>query len=212
MDKTKLMKILRIVAAIALILIVLYELGIFGGHNSGDQPTDPGTTVVSDGQTGTGQTGNGSTESGQAGTGPAETGQSGIGSDQSDTGTANAGTSAGDNGTGTDTDSQQAGDTSQISEGSDDPEYVAYRFRNDKLLSEHYEKHGREMGFETKGAYEQAASDVINNPKALHKLEAEDGDGVYYVEESNEFVILSKDGYIRTYFLPSAGKAYYDRQ
>ncbi len=68
------------------------------------------------------------------------------------------------------------------------------------------------MGFDSKEAYEKAASDVINNPAALHKTEAEDGDYVYYVEETNEFVVLSKDGYIRTYFLPSAGKAYYDRQ
>ena len=227
MDKTKLMKILRIVAAIALVLIVLYELGIFGGHNSDGQQADPGTTVVADGQAGTGQTGSGSTETGQTGSGSTEAGQtgteltepgqSGTGSAQSDTGSADAhdpdaATHDGDNGSGADSDSQSSDDIAQISDGADNPEYVSYRFRNDKLLSEHYEKHGREMGFETKGAYEQAASDVINNPKALHKLEAEDGDGVYYVEESNEFVILSKDGYIRTYFLPNAGKAYYDRQ
>jgi pyocin large subunit-like protein len=68
------------------------------------------------------------------------------------------------------------------------------------------------MGFDSRESYEKAASDVINNPKALHKTEAEDGDYVYYVEETNEFVVLSKDGYIRTYFLPSGGKKYYDRQ
>ena len=68
------------------------------------------------------------------------------------------------------------------------------------------------MGFGTKEAYEKAASDVINNHKALFKTEAEDGDYVYYVEETNEFVVLSLDGYIRTYFLPSSGKKYFDRQ
>ena len=52
----------------------------------------------------------------------------------------------------------------------------------------------------------------MNNPNALHKLEKEDGDDVYYLEETNEFVIVSQDGYIRTYFLPSAGKKYYDKQ
>ena len=92
------------------------------------------------------------------------------------------------------------------------PEYINYRFRNYKLLDQHYEKHGKEMNFASREDYEKAASDVINNPKALHKTEAEDGDDVYYVEETNEFVILSKDGYIRTYFLPSGGKKYYDRQ
>ena len=94
----------------------------------------------------------------------------------------------------------------------DETESVAYRFRNNNLLEQHFEKHGKEMGFETKEAYEKAASDVINNPKALFKTEAEDGDYVYYVEETNEFVVLSLDGYIRTYFLPSSGKKYFDRQ
>ena len=91
-------------------------------------------------------------------------------------------------------------------------EEVIYHFRNNNLLEQHFEKHGIEMGFDSKESYEKAASDVINNPKALFKTEAEDGDYVYYVEETNEFVVLSLDGYIRTYFLPSSGKKYFDRQ
>lgn len=93
-----------------------------------------------------------------------------------------------------------------------DPNYVEYRFRSKKLLNQHYEKHGIEMGFDSKEEYQAAASDVINNPKALTKTEKEDGDYVYYVEDTNEFVILSLDGYIRTYFLPNGGKKYFDRQ
>ncbi len=88
----------------------------------------------------------------------------------------------------------------------------AYRFRNEKLLNEHYEKHGIEMGFASAESYQAAASAVITNPNSLFKIEAEDGDGVYYLEATNEFVVLSTDGYIRTYFLPSSGKAYFDRQ
>ncbi len=57
-----------------------------------------------------------------------------------------------------------------------------------------------------------AASAVITNSNALHKKEAEDGDDVYYIEETNEFVVVSTDGYIRTYFNPSSGKDYFDRQ
>lgn len=91
-------------------------------------------------------------------------------------------------------------------------EYIEYHFRNDKLLSEHYKKHGIDMGFKNKEDYEKAASEVANNPEALHKLEKEDNDDVYYVEETNEFVIISKDDYIRTYFLPDAGKKYFDKQ
>lgn len=92
------------------------------------------------------------------------------------------------------------------------PVQVTYYFRNSNLLNQHYEKHGIEMGFGSAEEYQAAASAVINNPNALSKIEAEDGDFVYYVEATNEFVVLSTDGYIRTYFLPSGGKAYYDRQ
>ena len=99
---------------------------------------------------------------------------------------------------------------------SEDGTYVEYQFRSKKLLNEHFEKHGQEFAedfdYKTAKEYEKGASDVINNSEALHKTEAEDGDGVYYIEATNEFVILSKDGYIRTYFRPNGGKSYYDRQ
>ena len=91
-------------------------------------------------------------------------------------------------------------------------EQTEYRFRNNELLQSHFEKHGIDMGFSNSAEYEKAASAVINNPEALTKTEKEDGDFVYYLEETNEFVILSKDGCIRTYFYPDAGKAYYDKQ
>ena len=87
-----------------------------------------------------------------------------------------------------------------------------YCFRNSELLNEHFEKHGKEMGFGSPEEYELAAAAVITNPDALHKTEAEDGDDVYYIEETNEFVVVSTDGYIRTYFNPSSGKDYFDRQ
>lgn len=99
---------------------------------------------------------------------------------------------------------------------SDDGTYVEYHFRSAKLLNQHFSKHGAEFyddfGYETAKEYEKGASDVINNSEALHKTEVEDGDGVYYIEDTNEFVILSTDGYIRTYFRPDDGIDYYNRQ
>lgn len=99
---------------------------------------------------------------------------------------------------------------------SDGESYVEYHFRNEKLLNQHFEKHGSEFesdfSYATAEDYEKGASDVINNPEALFKIEAEDGDGVYYIEASNEFVILSTDGYIRTYFRPSGRIDYFNRQ
>ena len=104
-----------------------------------------------------------------------------------------------------------------LSGGGDEPtgepdEYVEYTFRNAKLLEEHFQKHGIEMGFATEEEYQKAASNVANDPNALHKLEKDDKDDVYYLEETNEFVVISVDGYIRTYFCPDSGKKYFDKQ
>ena len=68
------------------------------------------------------------------------------------------------------------------------------------------------MGFKDAESYEEAASEVVNNPDALHKTEKEDGDDVYYLKDTNEFVVVSGDGYIRTYFNPNDGINYYNRQ
>ncbi len=97
-----------------------------------------------------------------------------------------------------------------------EPEPVQYEqkyyFRSRKLLDQHYEKHGIDMGFASAEQYESAADAVVQNPEALHKTEKEDGDDVYYLEKTNEFVVVSTDGYIRTYFCPDSGLAYFNRQ
>lgn len=86
-----------------------------------------------------------------------------------------------------------------------------YVFRTQELLETHYYKHGKEMGFEDEKSYVEAANRVIVDPESLHKTQ-DDGDDVYYLESTNEFVVVSEDGYIRTYFSPDSGKRYYDRQ
>lgn len=93
---------------------------------------------------------------------------------------------------------QQENDTSQ------------YTFRSPYLLQEHFEKHGREMGYANAAAYVAGANRVIHSPDALHKYEAEDGDDVYFMEATGEIVFVSGDGYIRTYFIADIN--YYNRQ
>lgn len=88
----------------------------------------------------------------------------------------------------------------------------AYSFRKAEYLQEHFEKHGAEFGFATAEEYLAGANRVVASPEALHKLEGEDGDDVYYLESGNEIVFVSTDGYIRTYFKPNDGKTYFDRQ
>ena len=87
-----------------------------------------------------------------------------------------------------------------------------YTFRNDQLLKEHYEKHGIYMKYKSPEKYVKGANRVIADEETLHAIEAEDGDDVYYLEKTNEFVVVSKDGYIRTYFCPEDGIEYFHGQ
>lgn len=94
----------------------------------------------------------------------------------------------------------------------EDTRETVYSFRNERLLNQHYEMHGMEMGFASLEEYVEAANAVIHHPDALHKLEAEDNDDVYFLEATNEFVVVSTDGYIRTYFIADGGIDYFNRQ
>ena len=72
-------------------------------------------------------------------------------------------------------------------------------FPTEDKLQQHFEKHGQ-----------AAANAVIANPAALHKLQAEDGDDLYFLESTGEFVVVSPAGYIRTYYLTD--RDYFERQ
>jgi pyocin large subunit-like protein len=67
------------------------------------------------------------------------------------------------------------------------------------------------MGFKSASAYQKAAGKVIANKKAIHK-KTSDKDILYFLESTDEFVVVSKWGFIRTYFIPDAGRYYYDKQ
>ena len=112
---------------------------------------------------------------------------------------------------------QQMADERQYPDDTDDWQKlygakIVYTFRTQEQFEDHFEKHGAEMGYNTPEAYLLGANQVIASDDALHKLEAEDGDDIYYLESTNEFVVLSEDDYIRTYFLPDDGIEYYYRQ
>lgn len=89
---------------------------------------------------------------------------------------------------------------------------IQYTFRSEKLFRSHYEKHGAEFGDITQEEYLALANELLASPDALRKTEKEDGDTVIYDEADNLFLILSTDGYIRTFFRPDDGIHYYERQ
>ena len=76
---------------------------------------------------------------------------------------------------------EDAGDVSETSEGAEDAvgasgaqqQKSTYTFRKARYLTEHFKKHGAEMGAKSEEAYLEMANAVIDNPDALHKLEAD---------------------------------------
>ena len=96
------------------------------------------------------------------------------------------------------------------------PESTAAQFRSQDKLDEHYEKHvvqQKEFGTITKDEYLALAQQLVGNPgsSVLTKKDSE-GNTLFYDPDTNEFAVLSSDGYIRTFFKPSGGQSYYDRQ
>ena len=63
--------------------------------------------------------------------------------------------------------------------------------------------------------YADKASRSIAEKKRIAKAAAaliEDGDTLFYDIEKNQFLVLAKDGYIRTFFRPDDGIGYWNRQ
>lgn len=110
------------------------------------------------------------------------------------------------------TENESTSEQPAVSETESEPEPKSYTFRNESSLEQHFEKHGGEFDYADKEEYLAGANRVISDPNALTKTEKEDGDFVYYLPESNELVILSTDGYIRTYFRPDSGMDYFNKQ
>jgi len=93
------------------------------------------------------------------------------------------------------------------------------QFRKQEYLEEHYEKHVIDQAeFEEYGEvsmedYLRMAQQLVDAPDAdVLTKEEEDGDLLYYDPETNGFAVLSSDGYLRTYFRPSDGIEYFERQ
>lgn len=98
----------------------------------------------------------------------------------------------------------------------DTQEYFEFKTRQNAI--DHFNKHRSEFNYQSVDEYVEGANRVINNPNALYKTEKEDGDYIYYLQTTKEIVFISriKDyrnrHFIRTYFRPSSGLEYFQRQ
>jgi pyocin large subunit-like protein len=88
-----------------------------------------------------------------------------------------------------------------------------YKFANDDLLEQHYNKHvinQKEFGNITKNQYLQQAQNVTKNYN--YSGVRSNGDTLFYNSTTNEFVITIPNEVIRTYFKPTEGLQYYLRE
>jgi pyocin large subunit-like protein len=78
-------------------------------------------------------------------------------------------------------------------------------------LEQHFAKHGAEMGFATKEDYLRAAQALVCGGPGVETFQR-GGNTLFFKESTDEFAVLSERGVIRTYFKPSDGRRYWERQ
>lgn len=84
-----------------------------------------------------------------------------------------------------------------------------YTFYDTNSMVSHYVKHGNEVACNSMEDYLFKANSVIINPNVLKKIQ-QDGDTAYFYPPTNEFVVVAKAGYIRTFF--KANMYYFNKQ
>lgn len=89
-----------------------------------------------------------------------------------------------------------------------------YEFRTEDALESHYKKHKDEFGNITQDEYLAAANRIITSDSKdiLHKYEKDDGDPMYFDKKTGALLIMSSDGFIRTFFIPEDGLEYWERK
>jgi hypothetical protein len=87
-------------------------------------------------------------------------------------------------------------------------------FRSPRDLAEHHAKHGAEFGGITESEYLRRAQRLRDRPAGgdVRELIRRDGVITRFDRATGEFLAVNPDGTIRTFFRPSAGEVYFQRQ
>ena len=90
-----------------------------------------------------------------------------------------------------------------------DTKEYKHTFYDIEAMTEHYAKHGRETHSKSMEDYLIKANNVLED-RACKTKTIDNGDKLYYKQQTKEFVVVAKAGYIRTYFI--ANDKYYYQQ
>lgn len=87
-------------------------------------------------------------------------------------------------------------------------------FGSQRVLTEHYRKHGREFGRISKDEYLLMAQDLRDRPLDMKILEAVRRDGMItrFDRRTGAFIAFERTLVIRTFFKPAEGEKYFHRQ
>ena len=86
---------------------------------------------------------------------------------------------------------------------------------NKKSLDNHFYDHGKDMGFDSKESYKQHAikfANTVDKKNCTSFVYSKTGSTYKYNKVTNEFAIITKDGYVVTYFKPKEVYDYYKKQ
>lgn len=83
---------------------------------------------------------------------------------------------------------------------------------NPQTSSDHFERHGADVGAKDVTEYQMAAMKFVNEATDKETVVAPDGVRRFYSRETNEFASVYPDGTISTYYKPRQGVKYWERQ
>ena len=104
---------------------------------------------------------------------------------------------------------EKIGGKSLTSEG--DGGIIKIEFETPESMQKHYVKHGEEYGDISIESYLSLANELANMPVSddVEKIVRSDGSTAIYRFSTNDFLVVTKDGSIRTFFKPKNGKEYW---
>jgi pyocin large subunit-like protein len=97
-------------------------------------------------------------------------------------------------------------------------EHINYPWAKDfnkKSLDTHFDDHAKSMGFDSKESYKQHAikfANTVDRKNCESFVDGRTGATYKYNRVTNEFAIITKDGYVTTYYKPKGGYGYYKKQ
>jgi uncharacterized phage infection (PIP) family protein YhgE len=81
-------------------------------------------------------------------------------------------------------------------------------FASQEKLTDHFERHGPQMGYQTEAEYLTGARNLIKGGEGVRTFTRQSGEVEYYKPQTNEYAVVRSNGVIKTYFAPDEGAEY----